>query len=493
MSGARAIQTALSGKAADVLARRAGVGAAPGLAVPQPPPGAEEAPCSALRDALVDSRERWRDLVLLSADLAFETDARGLLSFVAPDPALGWPADQLVGQPPELLLMDSAARGAFNPFQPDAPLRGRRVWVRRSDGTGACLSFAAAPLRDGEGRIVGARGFAVDVTEQESQDAQVAAALRRGEVIDHVLWRMRQEVLAPRMMQGALEAVLDALGAEGAAVLDMLEEAPARAVLHEAGSGAAETTPAALRLLATDDAGPAFGRTDDGRPLLVCPTHTRFGERIGLALWRGTCGREWDMEERMLASSVAGVVRIVLEHAAIQREMARQARTDPLTGLLNRRAFLDEMAKRIDRLERESLPGTLMFVDLDNFKPLNDGSGHDAGDAALCLASTLLRNTVRPVDLVARLGGDEFALWLDGADELTAAERAESLRLNAPAELAQVVPDCSVRLSMSIGIACRRPGQGEDVDSLLRRADAAMYEVKRAGRGHWRVSHAAPV
>jgi diguanylate cyclase (GGDEF)-like protein len=95
---------------------------------------------------------------------------------------------------------------------------------------------------------------------------------------------------------------------------------------------------------------------------------------------------------------------MVLEHEAIQREMAKQARTDPLTGLLNRRAFIEEMARQIDRLDREGLPGKLMFADLDNFKPLNDGLGHEAGDEALRRVAKLLRDTVRPTDLVARLG-----------------------------------------------------------------------------------------
>ena len=84
--------------------------------------------------------------------------------------------------------------------------------------------------------------------------------------------------------------------------------------------------------------------------------------------------------------------------------MARQARTDPLTGLLNRRAFVEEAQRRIDRLEREGLPGTLMFVDLDRLKPLNDQLGHEAGDAALVLTSTVLRRMVRPTDLVAPAG-----------------------------------------------------------------------------------------
>ncbi|HEY5300217.1 MAG TPA: GGDEF domain-containing protein, partial [Acetobacteraceae bacterium] len=180
-------------------------------------------------------------------------------------------------------------------------------------------------------------------------------------------------------------------------------------------------------------------------------------------------------------------VRVVLEHEAIQHEMASQARTDPLTGLLNRRAFLEELPRHIDRLERDGMPGTLMFADLDNFKSVNDRLGHDVGDQMLCAAADLLRRTFRPTDLVARLGGDEFAIWLNGADHMTAAERAERLRVEGPRLFAELTDDASP-VGFSIGIAPRRSGGGEEIDAVMRRADLAMYEVKRSGRGHWRVS-----
>ncbi|MCW3474833.1 sensor domain-containing diguanylate cyclase [Limobrevibacterium gyesilva] len=448
-------------------------------------------PEAALREALLDSRQRWRDLVTMAADFAFETDAQGRLVFIAPDPALGWGAAALLGQPADLLLADAGGASGFNPFRPTAPVRRRRGWLRRPDGGHVCLTFAAAPLLDSEGRIVGARGIGQDVTEQNGYDTQVAAALRRGELLDHILWRMRQEVLAPRMMQAALDALVTALGAEGCAVVDMIGDGVAPMVLHEIGASLPHVLHTAMTLLESGTDAPSQASAQDGRLVLVCPSRSRFGEQAGFVLWRQPGGRLWDTDELVLASSATGIIRVILEHDAIQREMARQARTDPLTGLFNRRAFLDEMARRVDRLERDGLPGTLMFVDLDNFKALNDCRGHDAGDEALCITGHLLRQTVRPSDLVARLGGDEFALWLDGADEFTAAERAESLRVEGPKALAHLTAGHDpAALSMSIGIATRWPGQGEDIEMLIHRADQVMYEVKRAGRGHWRVSRA---
>ena len=444
-----------------------------------------------LRHALLESRQRWRDLVTMAADVAFETDAEGCFTFLAPGGALGYEADALAGTPAAALLLDPEVLG-MDPFRPSQILRRVRAWVRRADGEAACLLLTSAPLLDGAGHLAGARGVALDVTEQERREEMVAASLRRGDVLDHILWTMRQEVLAPRMMQAVLGSASDALGAEGAAVLDLAQPDSTLSVMHEIGRGAALVRGAALALLDGEAEEPQCAALPGGHSLLACPANTRMGDRVGVAFWRSEGLRPWSDEDMLLASSVTALVRMVLEHEGIQREMARQARTDPLTGLLNRRAFLDELARRIDRLDREGLPGTLMFVDVDNFKPLNDRFGHDVGDAALTGISALLRNLVRPADLVARLGGDEFALWLDGADELTAAERAEALRVDTHGSLAQLAPD-GARVTLSVGIACRRAGSGEFMDEVIRRADQAMYEVKRTGRGHWRVSHSLSV
>jgi len=454
-----------------------------------------------LRAPMLDSRQRWRGFGMIAADLLFETDLAGRLTFLGPDPVLGWPAAALVGHAAETLLAECDAPEGMAPADPfgfASPVQGRRVWLRDAAGREVCMAISSAPLLDWLGQRTGTRGVGVDVTERERQDTVVAAALRRGDVLDHIMGQMRQEVMAPRMMQAVLDAMMRAVGGLGAAVLDLttapLDEPPALPwpVLHQAGDDPLPILADALALLQAEDDSVTAGGTAQGHMVLACPASTRFGERAGLVVWRAAGSRTWDGDDHTLATSVAGVIRIVLEHEAIQRELARQARTDPLTGLLNRRAFLDEAARRIDRLDREGLPGTLLFVDLDRLKSLNDRMGHEAGDAALVLAAELLRRTVRPTDLVARLGGDEFALWLDGSDEMTAAERAEGLRTGCPQAMASLTLGEELGMTMSIGIACRWPGGGETLDSLLQRADQAMYEVKRTGRGHWRVSHEEP-
>ena len=215
---------------------------------------------------------------------------------------------------------------------------------------------------------------------------------------------------------------------------------------------------------------------------------TRFGANVGLALWRNADARPWDQEDTELAGSAVSIVRMILESEAVHREMAHQARTDPLTGLLNRRAFMDEMQRDMSRLDRNAETGTLMFVDLDAFKAVNDGLGHAMGDQVLVCLANILRKLVRPSDLVSRFGGDEFAVWMSGVDHMTAAERADSLCRNVPNELQKVLPETFTSAGVSVGLAARKVYSLETIEDLTRRADMAMYEVKRAGRGKWRVA-----
>jgi diguanylate cyclase (GGDEF)-like protein len=441
-----------------------------------------------LRGALLDSRQRWRNLVNLSADLAFEADHLGRLTFLHPDPVLGWPSGVLVGGDGSALLADGRDGAGFDPFRVTVRVRHRRAWLRRGDGGIACLAFSAEPMLDSLGRIAGARGAGIDVTALDAPGARLAGALRLGDALDHILSRMGREVLAPKMLLSALEAMAKALGAEGAAAISLLGTEQAASVAQRAGIGADTILPDVAALLSRHDNAPLQGIAKDGRHILADICQTRFGDQTGLAAWRAATARTWDSDDTRLIAAAGKIVRIALEHEAIQREMMRQARTDPLTGLLNRRAFREEVLRHTDRADREGLPSTLMFVDLDHFKAVNDRLGHEAGDQVLLRTATVLRDTVRPADLVARLGGDEFALWLGGADHMTAAERAEALRTAVPNALDEITGGVTPRITLSIGIATRAVRADEDIDGLIRRADEAMYEAKRNGRGHWRVS-----
>ena len=450
---------------------------------PDPPP----VEADGMSRALLESRQRWRQFGTIASDLVFETDASGMLTFLAPEHVLGWQVSQLLGRPAHTLLTE---QDPTDPFLFTMPQHRRHTWLRTRAGGSLCLALTIIPMRDETGRHRGVRGVGVNVTEQELAASANAAALRRGDVLDHILTEMRQEVMAPKMMQSVLSALSRALGAQGVAVMDLADPVPAAgaAILHATGSGAVGRLQAIVPILQASEEPTNTFCLEHGMPVLASCCSTRFGDRAAVVAWRPPGGRNWDADDRVLAGSVSGLVRIVLEHETIQRELARQARTDPLTGLLNRRAFMEEATRRLDRLERDGVPGTLLFLDLDRLKQLNDTQGHDVGDAALLIVSSLLHRTFRPADLVARLGGDEFAVWMDGADSLTAAERAEDLRLAAPIEMAHLARAATEGPSLSTGIATREPGTDETLEQLIHRADHAMYEVKRSGRGHWLVA-----
>jgi diguanylate cyclase (GGDEF)-like protein len=166
-----------------------------------------------------------------------------------------------------------------------------------------------------------------------------------------------------------------------------------------------------------------------------------------------------------------------------------QVGIDRLTGLPNRRWFLDEADRHIDRLDRDAAIGTLMLVDIDDLRGVNLALGREKGDRVLMRMAGQLRAMVRPSDVVARVGADEFAVWQDGMDHLTAAERADALCTR------RLFHDLSEGhlVTFSVGIATRAPDSGEDIRTLLRRAHMAAREVKGESGGGWRVSHPQPM
>src|SRR5438477_174237 len=162
------------------------------------------------------------------------------------------------------------------------------------------------------------------------------------------------------------------------------------------------------------------------------------------------------------------------------RRVASQAATDALTGLANRRSFDDELALEWRRAERVGDSLALLLIDLDDFKSINDGLGHQAGDAVLRRVATILGSGARQVDLAARYGGEEFALLTPETDLLGATKLAERLRA-AVEEATIVLPNGSeLSVTASFGVAVK--GELERAEQLVSAADEALYEAKRDGK-----------
>ncbi len=205
-------------------------------------------------------------------------------------------------------------------------------------------------------------------------------------------------------------------------------------------------------------------------------THLLLATAIGLAFaclgalaaWRGyrvKAGLERTLDVRNQD----------LERAV--EEIGRLARTDSLTGLLNRRAFDEQAADQMARARRNGQPLTIVLADIDQFKDLNDGLGHQAGDETLKWTSNQISKFLRGTDLVCRWGGEEFLCLLDDSDTGKARSAIERLRSHLADQVFQV-EGTSISVTLTYGIAPLL----DDLDVAIREADAAMYEGKRRGR-----------
>jgi len=297
-----------------------------------------------LIQALMQSRQLFKDLVTCSTDFAWETKADGKFSFVSPRGALGYTARELDGRSTrDFAAPESPATPLPStwPFEAHDALDAAEVFLARKDGSVGCFEVACLPVRDAKGVWTGVRGVARDVTEARARVEE----LRRA-----------------------------------------------------------------------------------------------------------------------------------------HKQLDKLASTDGLTGMLNRRAFLAEIDKRLSRHLRNRRRGTLIYFDLDNFKKVNDLRGHQAGDDVLRGVAEITRRILRGVDLASRIGGDEFLLWLEEVDRPTAEPIAARLH-EAVRDLDRQYGAEGFPLGFSIGAVFSRIDEPETAEALIARADEAMYTAKKGGKG----------
>lgn len=177
-----------------------------------------------------------------------------------------------------------------------------------------------------------------------------------------------------------------------------------------------------------------------------------------------------------------------LAYYVLQRWRVREqqvidlSRTDSLTGLINRRYILELLSLEKKQCESKALPLSIVMVDLDYFKKINDGWGHDVGDRALVAAAAALRSSVRQNDHVGRYGGEEFLVVLPGLDSTQARMLAERIRTTIAAVVLELPNNQCLSLSASLGMSCSAVTDDVSVDHLIKQADLALYRAKDSGR-----------
>jgi diguanylate cyclase (GGDEF)-like protein len=175
------------------------------------------------------------------------------------------------------------------------------------------------------------------------------------------------------------------------------------------------------------------------------------------------------------------LIGLLLKIHRVEQDMRKLASRDSLTGLLSRRAFFDNARSYVLLATRHKIPFSVLIVDLDHFKSINDRHGHPAGDAVLKLFADVVNSVSRRSDIIGRLGGEEFALVLPSTQIAEAFEFAERLH-NAVDKAVLKHRDAMIQYTVSIGLTAVDPDIDNTIDNLLARADQALYKAKRAGR-----------
>jgi diguanylate cyclase (GGDEF)-like protein/PAS domain S-box-containing protein len=395
---------------------------------------------SALADALLRLEEsllRPTDLLERLPDAVVAMTRGGRIAYLnsLAEELFGYPREELIGEDVSILwperVREHYATNAERYFDTEHPLRfSTEVWGLRRDGSEFAGEMSWGVVETTSGPLLLAIGR--DVSERRAAEARVRAVAALGEL---ALSRTDPVSLA----DDAVELLMSTLPIGGAAVqlVDGISLANRGAVAL-----------GAVRL-----------PIGTGDRLLVSPE------------------RELDDEEMSHLRAVANTLAVALARLRDEERVRHDAVHDPLTGLANRILLSDNLAKALSRSDREGTATGLLYVDLDNFKQVNDVSGHATGDAVLAEVGGRLRTVVRPTDTVARVGGDEFVVLCEDIDEDSAMALGRRLldAVSAPVQGGPVRHE----LSASIGIALGR----SDAEALLRHADEAAYRAKANGRG----------
>lgn len=426
------------------------------------------------REKLLIRHQRIQRLLRNVTDVLYHTDREGRLTWISDSVSdmLGYSADELLGYPLANLLADSDNDLPILAHSASTVRYPTRVF--RRDGSIAWLLISSRRIDDAMGRTTGTEGICRDGTRlietqrelnQEKERAQVTlAAIGDGVIttdatgtIDYVNPR-GQHMLSRRLKQvqgHSFESVCRLYDAERREFVDSLVEDCLK-------TGVSREWANALSLVGDEAANLS---SKDHRSVTVTVSAIRN-------------------EDALIIGAVV-VLHDVTRLERVSRELTYQANHDSLTGLLNRRAFERQLRNLLETSRRRNTRHTLCYLDLDQFKLINDSCGHHAGDAMLRQLSSQMATQLRPTDTLARLGGDEFGIVFEDTDLDTARAAAERLRQWLEGFRFRW-EDKVFRLGASLGLSVIGDSSISAAE-LLRRADTACYLAKEHGRNQVRV------
>jgi len=428
-------------------------------------------------DKLVASERRYRALFDATPSLIWTCDGEGLITLVsgrACQMIYGYKPKHVLGRHITFLNAPEFTRRMFmRRFLP--VFRGESVFDveavhRTRDGKTLHVMVSAIPTLGADGRLESVLGVCTDITSQKGRERELAVALRNQQVIFDAAGEGIAFVQA-----GKVEKANDALAQMLGVPRRWLNGRPAADILADADDW--------QRILEFARAAAQRGESANHEVKLRAPEGGAGGRGVWSQLTARMVGADGEAEAMIL-------VLTDITPLKQREELAwHQANHDELTGLPNRRLLGENARRLLSVAKRRDRLAALMVLDLDGFKEVNDAFGHDYGDAMLRRVAMRMSMALREYDLIARTGGDEFVILLPEIDDLDGARRVAEKLIAAASEDMQIGEHLS-HMGASVGIAVF-PTDGQDFDSLLRRADAAMYASKQAGKN--RCTFASPL
>ena len=427
----------------------------------------------AATEQALDTAQRYRSaLFMLAPDSVLVADRQGTITEVNPRfcEVTGYAPEEVVGHSARMLQSGNTSREVYREMW-DTLLAGHEwrgdLQNRRKDGSLYWEAHAIVPVRDASGEIVRFVSFQRDISERHEMERALSASERLyrsiHDNVQEAIFLVRVEgdefVFVGNNPRHEETTGLTAERLRGARPQDFLPPQMADEVCANYRRCVAERQ--TIRYEEAFDLPP------------------------GRRHWMTSLAPVFDDAGRV--ELIVGLSVDVTEQKAAEAELRRLATTDVLTGLANRRHFLERAAQELVRVRRYAAPAAFVMLDIDHFKRINDTWGHATGDAVLRLLAGVLVENLRESDLVGRLGGEEFGVLLPQTDLEAAQALAERLR-EAITEVSIEVEGEVLRFSSSFGLTLLH-ADDEDFDAPMARADAALYAAKFAGRNRvkWRI------
>ena len=379
--------------------------------------------------------------------------------------------------------------------------------AQRADGADIWLSVQCEAARNHQGAITALRGTVQDITERKSAEEDIARLHRQMSENVETLKRHDWQMQAVARMSDLLQAC----HSRGEAL--PIIAATAKTLFRTANGALALIVPETRRLetvvqwgenqtmqaeFSLDDCwalrtGRRYKRDgpDQGTPCRhfravpagasVCLPLTVQGETSGLLHMNYPPGSALEEEEQSLMTSFADVIKLSLSNLGMREILSERAIHDQLTTLFNRHYLVETLPREILRAERDKVPLAVALLDIDHFKQLNDGHGHDAGDAVLKAVGALLRGAMRGGDIACRYGGEEFLLVLPECTQADAKALVENICRQAKHLILSVRGTPLPPTTISAGVA-ELGGAIRSAEALISAADRALYLAKKNGR-----------